>query len=202
MEEWLGKRQFDFICSLFGLAVLSPVFLIAALAVKFDSKGPVFFRQERAGKGGKNFLIYKLRTMVKDAPRLGQHFTTQTGDSRITRSGAFLRKYNIDELPQLINVLKGEMSLVGPRPEVPEIVKLYTKEQRKVLTVRPGLTDYASLEFRREGEILAGSADLYGDYVNKVLPKKIELQLKYIKKQSLITDLELIFLTVSNILGF
>jgi lipopolysaccharide/colanic/teichoic acid biosynthesis glycosyltransferase len=201
MGEWFGKRQFDFICSLLGLVVLSPVFLAIALAVKLDSRGPVFFRQERVGKNGKNFRIYKFRTMVKDAPRLGQHFTTKTTDARITKNGAFLRSHNIDELPQLVNVVLGEMSLVGPRPEVPEIVKLYTDGQKKVLSVRPGLTDYASLEFRREGEIMAESGNLYEDYVNKVLPRKVEMQLKYVKEQSLVTDLKLIFSTIGKVLG-
>ncbi len=201
MKEWLGKRQFDFVCALLGLIVLSPVFLAVALAVKLDSKGPVFFRQERVGKDSKNFLIYKFRTMVKDASKLGQHFTTKTSDPRITKIGAFLRRCNIDELPQLINVVLGEMSLVGPRPEVPEIVKLYDEEQKKVLSLRPGLTDYAALEFRREGEIMADSSDLYNDYVNKVLPKKVDLQLKYVKNQSLATDLKLIFSTIGKVLG-
>jgi len=200
MGEWFGKRQFDCVCASLGLIVLSPVFLAVALAVKLDSKGPVFFRQERVGRNGKFFLIYKFRTMVRDAPQLGQHFTTQTCDARITKIGAFLRRSNIDELPQLINVVLGEMSLVGPRPEVPEIVKLYTSNQKKVLSVRPGLTDYASLEFRREGEIMADSADLYNDYINKVLPKKLELQLKYVEEQSLVVDLKLIFKTVGRVL--
>jgi len=201
MKDWAGKRKFDFICSLFGLVVLSPIFLAVAFAIKLNSKGPVFFRQERIGKDGKNFKIYKFRTMVRDAPKLGQNFTTQASDGRITKIGKLLRRHNIDELPQLINVALGEMSLVGPRPEVPEIVKLYDDRQRKVLSIRPGLTDYASLEFRREGEIMANSKNLYEDYVDKVLPKKVELQLKYVKERSLIVDLKLIFATIGRILG-
>jgi lipopolysaccharide/colanic/teichoic acid biosynthesis glycosyltransferase len=201
MSEWTGKRFFDLVCTFPGLIVLSPVFLVVALAVKIDSKGPVFFRQDRVGKDGKIFKIYKFRTMVQDAPSLGQHFTTASGDPRITRLGAFLRRYNIDELPQLINVLAGQMSLVGPRPEVPEIVETYTLQQKKVLSVRPGLTDYASLEFRKEGEITTGSKDLYGDYIKLILPKKLDLQLQYIQEQSFVTDMELIMKTIWSIVA-
>jgi lipopolysaccharide/colanic/teichoic acid biosynthesis glycosyltransferase len=201
MAEWAGKRMFDFVCAFLGLVVLSPVFLVVALAVKRDSKGPVFFRQERVGKDGKIFKIYKFRTMVQNAPSLGQHFTTASGDSRITRLGGFLRRYNIDELAQLINVLAGQMSLVGPRPEVPEIVGIYTPEQRKVLSVRPGLTDFASLEFRKESEITTDSKNLYSDYIKLILPKKLDLQLRYIQEQSFATDIALIMKTIWSIIA-
>lgn len=201
MSEWTGKRFFDLVCTLPGLIVLSPVFLAVALAVKIDSRGPVFFRQERVGKDGKIFKIYKFRTMVQDASALGQHFTTASGDARVTRLGGFLRRYNIDELAQLINVLAGQMSLVGPRPEVPEIVKLYNDEQKKVLSVRPGLTDYASLEFRKEGEIMVGSKNLYNDYIKVILPQKLDLQLLYVRKQSFAVDISLIMKTIWSIVG-
>jgi len=194
------KRAFDFAAATTGLIIISPLLTLVAVWIKIDSKGPVFFRQERAGKGGKIFKIFKFRTMVNNASELGQHFTTPSGDWRITKSGEFLRKFNIDELPQLFNVVRGEMSLVGPRPEVPEIVKLYDEEQKKVLSVRPGLTDYASINFRQEGEIMRQSVDLYDDYTRKILPKKITLQLKYIRQRSMGVDIKIIIKTIGSIL--
>jgi len=195
------KRIFDLCGSFLGMVFSAPFFVIVSLAILIDSGGPVFFKQGRVGKNGKIFKIYKFRTMVKKAPARGQNFTTPANDARITKIGHFLRRHNIDELPQLINVLKGEMSLVGPRPEVWEIVQLYRPEQKKVLSVRPGMTDYASLEFRREGEMVNKSGDLFKDYTEKILPKKINLQLKYIERKSFRTDIELIFKTVAAILG-
>jgi lipopolysaccharide/colanic/teichoic acid biosynthesis glycosyltransferase len=201
MEYSFYKRRLDLCGSFLGMVFLAPLFAIVSLAILIDSGRPVLFRQNRVGKNGKVFKIYKFRTMVKNASTLGQNFTTPANDARITKVGRFLRCHNIDELPQLVNVWKGEMSLVGPRPEVPEIVKLYSKDQRKVLAVLPGLTDYASLEFRREGELINQSDNLYRDYVNKILPKKLELQLKYVQEKSFCADIGLIFKTIASILG-
>lgn len=195
------KRILDLCASLFGIVFLAPFFAIVILAIFVDSGWPVLFKQSRVGKNGKIFKIYKFRTMVKNAPAMGQNFTTPANDARITKIGQFLRRYNIDELPQLINIVKGEMSLVGPRPEVCEIVRLYRPEQKKVLSVKPGMTDYASLEFRREGEMINENGDLFNDYTEKILPKKINLQLKYVDKKSFRTDIELILKTIAAILG-
>ncbi|MCF0147264.1 MAG: sugar transferase, partial [Clostridium sp.] len=147
------KRIFDFLVSLLGIVILSPVFIIVSIAIKIDSKGSILFLQKRVGKDGREFNIYKFRTMVTDAEKLGKQITIGN-DSRITKVGAFLRKFKIDELPQLFNVLLGDMSLVGPRPEVPKYVALYNDEQKKVLSIRPGITDMASLRYKDENDIL------------------------------------------------
>lgn len=194
------KRGFDIIFSLLGLLFLIPLFFLIAVLIKLDSSGSVFFRQERVGRDSKIFKIYKFRTMVDNAEKIGVNFTTPNTDSRITKIGAILRKYNIDELPQLINVLKGEMSLVGPRPEVLEMVKLYSEQQKKVLSVRPGMTDLASLEFRKEGEIMSKSENLYEDYVKKIMPEKLKLNLKYMQEQSLWFDFRIIIRTIYKII--
>ncbi len=194
------KRGFDIIFSLLGLLFLIPLFFLIAVLIKLDSSGSVFFRQERVGRDSKIFKIYKFRTMVDNAEKIGVNFTTPNTDSRITKIGAILRKYNIDELPQLINVLKGEMSLVGPRPEVLEMVKLYSEQQKKVLSVRPGMTDLASLEFRKEGKIMSKSENLYEDYVKKIMPEKLKLNLKYMQEQSLWFDFRIIIRTIYKII--
>ncbi len=195
------KRTFDLCGSFLGMVFLAPLFAVVSLAIFIDSGRPIFFKQIRAGKDGKIFKIYKFRTMVKNAPALGQNFTTPANDARITKIGHFLRRHNIDELPQLINVLKGEMSFVGPRPEVCEIVRRYRPEQKRVLSVKPGMTDYASLEFRCERKMFNESDDLLKDYTEKILPKKINLQLKYIEKKSFRTDIGLILKTIAAIFG-
>ncbi|QDK37517.1 sugar transferase [Bdellovibrio sp. NC01] len=194
---WLGKRIFDFAFSAIGLLVLSPLFLFVALWIKYDSKGPVFFKQQRVGLNGRVFWIHKFRTMsvANDGLQI-----TVAGDSRITQSGAFLRKYKIDELAQLIDVFLGRMSLVGPRPEVPRYVEMYPESLRTaILSVKPGITDWASVEFKNENEILAKSTNPEVDYIKVVLPEKLRFQMKYIESASLIVDLKIIFLTLKAI---
>lgn len=190
------KRIFDIGASFFGLVILSPILLLIAIFIKIDSKGPVFFKQQRVGKNKKVFEIYKFRTMVTDAEKIGKQITIGN-DSRITNVGKFIRKCKLDELPQLLNVLRGEMSLVGPRPEVPRYVDLYDEYQEQILLVKPGITDYASIEFRNENEILGGSINPEKTYISEVMPVKIDLNLKYIKKISLIEDVHLILKTIS-----
>lgn len=194
-----GKRLFDFSCSLLGLALASPVFLLIALWIKLDSKGPVFFKQLRIGKDGKTFLIYKFRTMVTDAQRLGKQLTL-ADDKRITRCGAVLRKYKLDELPQLINVIKGEMSLVGPRPEVPRYVAYYNQEQKKVLSVHPGLTDEASIKYRNESELLVDAHNAEQLYIETIMPDKLRINIQYIEQASLRTDCRIILKTIRAVL--
>jgi lipopolysaccharide/colanic/teichoic acid biosynthesis glycosyltransferase len=192
----IAKRLFDLFWSILGLLVLSPLFLVVAMWIKLDSAGPVFFRQTRVGRFEKPFRIYKFRTMVVDAEKRGLQITTGK-DPRITRSGEFLRKTKIDELPQLINVVKGEMSLVGPRPEVPKYVEYYPDEAKKVIfSFRPGITDYAAILFRNENDLLEGSVDPEETYIKQVLPEKIALYLKYAKERTLWLDFRLIIGTI------
>jgi lipopolysaccharide/colanic/teichoic acid biosynthesis glycosyltransferase len=195
-----SKRVFDFILALVGLTITFPIFLIISLLIKLDSKGPVFFKQIRVGKGGKPFFIYKFRTMVKDADKLGKSLTTKD-DPRITRVGKFLRKYKLDELPQLINVLKGEMSFVGPRPEVPEYVKKFGREFDYILRVKPGITDFASIEFRDENELLEERENAEDFYLKEILPKKLNLNRKYVENRSFIVDIILILKTIWVVLN-
>ena len=189
------KRIFDFVASLIGIIIISPILTIVAICIKLDSKGKVLFLQKRVWKNGKPFNIYKFRTMVSDAEKLGKQITIGK-DSRITRVGAFLRKYKIDELPQLFNVLKGDMSLVGPRPEVPKYVDLYTEEERKVLEVRPGITDLASLRYSDENEILGKVENPEEYYINVIMKDKLKLNLEYIEKSNIIFDIYLIIKTI------
>lgn len=189
------KRIFDIIVSFIGLIVLLPVFLIIGVAIKLDSKGPVLYRQTRVGRGGKNFRIYKFRTMVIDADKKGMQITVGE-DNRVTRLGSFLRKFKMDELPQLINVLIGNMSFVGPRPEVNKYVEIYTDRQRDILKVRPGITDIASIEYRNESDLLAKSLDPENTYINEIMPRKIKLNMKYLQNISLCLDIKLIFKTL------
>ncbi|CEP81797.1 sugar transferase [Paraclostridium sordellii] len=193
------KRIFDIVTSFIGLILLSPILIIIAVFIKLDSKGPVFFKQKRVGKNKQIFEIYKFRTMVIDAEKLGKQITVGN-DNRITKIGKFIRKCKLDELPQLINVLKGEMSLVGPRPEVPKYVELYDVYQEQVLLVQPGITDYASIEFRNENELLGKSKNPEATYIDEIMPTKIELNLLYIKNISLLEDFKLIFNTILAIL--
>ena len=187
------KRVFDVACSLLGLILLSPLFLLAALAVGLTSPGGVLFRQERMGKDEVPFRILKFRTMYVNHG--GLRITT-SNDSRITPVGKFLRKSKLDELPQLLNVLRGDMSLVGPRPEVPEYTALYTEEQRRIFLVRPGITDPASILFRNENDLLTDSDDPNRLYTEEILPRKVELGLEYINNMSLMYDIKLIFQTL------
>ncbi|OAO79479.1 sugar transferase [Anoxybacillus flavithermus] len=198
VNNWL-KITFDFVVSIVAILVLIPIFLIISFLIKIDSKGPIIFKQVRVGKNGKEFKIYKFRTMVTDAERLGKQITVGH-DPRITRVGHFLRKFKLDELPQLFNVLKGDMSFVGPRPEVPRYTQLYNEEQKKVLTVRPGITDYASIKYRNENEILAKSEDPEKTYIEVIMPDKLKLNLKYIEEQSLWLDIKIIFMTLYKII--
>jgi len=193
------KRLFDIIFSFIGLIIASPILLATAVLIKIDSKGPVFFRGIRIGRNGKMLKIFKFRTMIPDADKKGGP-STASDDPRLTRIGNFLKKYQLDELPQLINVLIGEMSLVGPRPEVPFYVNMMTEEERKIiLSVRPGLTYWASLWNFHEGELLKGSLDPEKTYQEKIRPEKIRLQIKYVKEISFLTDLNIIIKTILKV---
>ncbi len=192
------KRIFDITLSLFGLIILLPFMLIIAILIKFDSKGTIFFKQIRVTKDGKEFKIFKYRTMKVGSDKYSQITVGQ--DERITKIGSFLRKYKLDEIPQLINVLIGDMSLVGPRPEVPKYVALYTDEQKEILKVRAGITDYASIEFSDENDLLASEKNPEEAYIEKIMPKKIELNKKYLSEISVLTDIKIILLTIKKIL--
>lgn len=192
-------RLLDIVLSLLGLIFLLPIFVILAVWIKFDSQGSIFFRQIRVGKDGKDFRIYKFRTMIVNAEKMGI-ITIGERDPRITNSGYFLRKYKLDELPQLINVLKGEMSFVGPRPEVRKYVKMYNQEQLKILTVKPGITDYASIEYINEDEILGKSSDPEKTYIEEIMPQKIKYNMKYINNKTVIEYFKIIFLTIIKII--
>lgn len=190
------KRLFDVVCAGLGLLLLSPVLLLIALAVKLDSPGPVFFRQERVGRHGRVFRIHKFRTMSVRPAGEGLQITVGA-DARITRSGHFLRATKLDELAQLLDVLLGDMSLVGPRPEVPRYVALYPAELKdKVLSVRPGITDIASIEYRRESELLAQSSDPERTYIDEVMPAKLQYAAQYVDQASLWLDIRLILRTI------
>lgn len=189
------KRIFDIIMSLIGIIILSPLLIIVSIAIKISSPGNILFLQKRVGKNGEEFNIYKFRTMVSNAEKLGKQITVGN-DSRITKVGAFLRKFKIDELPQLFNVFNGDMSFVGPRPEVPKYVALYTKEQRKVLSIRPGITDMASLRYRDENDILGKVDNPEEYYINVIMQDKLKLNLEYIEKSNIIFDISLILKTI------
>ncbi len=192
------KRLFDVVCSALGIFVLSPILLLIAVAVALDSRGGALFRQQRIGLHGQPFLILKFRTMVPLAERQGMQITVGA-DKRITRVGAFLRKTKLDELPQLFNVLVGDMSFVGPRPEVPKYVALYTDAQRVVLQVRPGITDIASIEYRKESELLAKSADPERTYIEEIMPEKLRLNMVYLQRITIANDLKIILKTLAKI---
>ena len=192
-------RFFDLLFSILGLIILSPLFALVAIWIKLDSNGPVFYRQIRVGKNNKDFKLLKFRTMVTDADKKGL-ITVGGRDPRVTRSGYFIRKYKLDELPQLVNVLKGDMSLVGPRPEVRKYVDLYDTYQRKVLRVKPGITDYASIEYIDENEILGNSDNPEKVYIEQVMPEKIRYNMKFINNRSLKEYFKIIFLTVGKII--
>jgi lipopolysaccharide/colanic/teichoic acid biosynthesis glycosyltransferase len=193
-----GKDIFDRICAVLGILVLSPLLLLISLAIKIDSPGDVIFRQKRVGRNKTLFELYKFRSMVIDASRIGPQ-VTKDGDPRITKIGKILRDYKLDELPQLVNVLTGDISLVGPRPEVKKYVDMFSQEYQKILCVKPGITDYAAVTFRNEAEILARFSNVEQGYIQEVLPRKIALYYRYLSKISFLEDLRIIFLTLWRI---
>jgi lipopolysaccharide/colanic/teichoic acid biosynthesis glycosyltransferase len=187
----LTKRLFDLLFALMGIVLFLPVMLLIAVLIRINSHGPVLYAGVRVGRGGKPFRLFKFRTMVINADRIGGP-STSDDDPRVTKIGSVLRKYKLDELPQLWNVLKGEMSFVGPRPEIPAEVALYSSEQRKLLDVVPGITDWASMHFHNEGEILKGSPDPHRTYQEKIRPEKIRLGLEYVQKRSFRVDMQIL----------
>lgn len=189
------KRAFDIVASGLGLLCLIPLFLIVAVWIKCDSPGPVFYRQARVGRGNRDFQLFKFRSMRVGSDRKGL-ITVGGHDSRITRSGYYIRKYKLDELPQLVNVFIGDMSLVGPRPEVRKYVDLYTPEQLHVLDVRPGITDMASIKYRNENEMLAATDNPEEYYRKVIMPDKLQINLEYVEKASCITDIKIIITTI------
>ena len=196
----MGKRLFDILSSFFVLIHIWPFMLIIAMLLVFSGRGGVFFTQKRVGRNEKEFKLYKFRTMRLDSEQKGQ-LTVGGDDPRITKAGRFLRRFKLDELPQLLNVLAGSMSVVGPRPEVSKYTNMYTPEQKKVLSVRPGLTDYASIEYIDENDLLGQSQDPEKTYIDEVMPAKLKLNLKYIEEQGFLTDLKIIFKTLGKIIS-
>ncbi len=192
------KRIFDIVTSLIALVILLPVFITISIWILLDSRGGIIYRQLRAGKNNRDFFIFKFRTMRPASDAAGL-LTIGGRDPRITHAGYYLRKSKLDELPQLFNIIMGKMSIVGPRPEVRKYVKLYTEEQMKVFGVRPGLTDYASLEYIDESNILAASDDPEKTYIETIMPAKLELNLKYIRERSMGRDIKIIFTTIIRI---
>ena len=189
------KRLFDVVCSFFGLLVLSPLFVFLSLWVGLGSKGGVFYKQKRVGRFNKDFTLYKFRSMRVESDKKGL-LTIGGKDSRVTKAGFFIRKYKLDELPQLLNVLKGDMSFVGPRPEVRKYVDMYTERQLKVLDVRPGITDLASIKYRNENDLLATADNPEQYYIDVVMQDKLALNLQYIETRSFFGDIKLIFRTI------
>ncbi len=189
------KRLFDIVCSFFGLVFLSWLFVFVALWVGLSSRGGVFYCQRRVGRCNRDFTIYKFRSMRVNSDRQGL-LTIGGRDGRITKAGVFIRKYKLDELPQLFNVLRGDMSFVGPRPEVRKYVELYTEEQKKVLTVRPGITSLSSIKYRNENEILSRSDNPEQYYIDVIMQDKLAIELDYLEQRSLLTDIKVIFQTI------
>jgi lipopolysaccharide/colanic/teichoic acid biosynthesis glycosyltransferase len=194
------KRIFDILVSVIVLIIFLPVGVVIGCWIAFESRGGIFYRQERIGKNGIPFKIYKFRSMRKNADKHGK-ITVGMRDPRITKSGYFIRTYKIDEFPQFINVLVGDMSIVGPRPEVKEYVDLYTEEQRKILQVKPGITDYASLEYFKENEVLGASDDPHKTYIEEIMPAKLELNKRYLNKPSLVQDIKIVWKTFLKIIS-
>ncbi len=194
------KRLFDIVLASIGLLMLCPLFLLIAVLIKLDTPGPIFFRQTRVGRYGRLFYIFKFRTMAENCESKGQLTVEQ--DSRITKRGRVLRRYKLDELPQLINVLTGDMSFVGPRPEVPYYCEKYPEELRKiVLSVRPGITDHASIKYKDESKLLSGSSDPEKTYVEEILPDKLQLYAKYVQTRSMLDDLRILITTLRAIVS-
>jgi len=194
------KKLFDFAFSIAGLVILSPLFLVISVWIKLDSKGSVFYKQVRVGKNSSDFKLYKFRTMRTDSDKSGL-LTVGGRDPRITGAGYFLRKFKLDELPQLFNIAAGEMSFVGPRPEVRKYVDMYNDEQRKVLSVLPGITDVASIKYRNENELLEKAEDPESYYIESIMPDKLKLNLDYIEQRSFTNDIKVIFKTLTAITG-
>ncbi|MGM9475674.1 sugar transferase [Pedobacter sp. GSP4] len=192
------KRAFDIVFSVLSLILFSPVLILIAILIKLDSKGPIFFKQIRVGKNMKDFHLVKFRTM-KMVQSNNSLLTIGNRDDRITKVGYWLRKYKLDELPQLLNVLKGQMSCVGPRPEVRKYVNLYNEEQRYVLSVKPGITDWASVEFCNENELLKHAENPEAYYIERIIPAKIKQNMRYIRKNDMLTDFKIIWLTINRI---
>jgi len=195
------KRIFDIVVSLVGLICFLPLLLLVAVLIKLDSRGPIFFRQQRIGMGFRPFQIFKFRTMINNAQSRGG-LITSANDTRITRVGGILRKTKVDEFPQLINVLRGDMTFVGPRPEVPEFVELFRRDYEEILTVRPGITDLASLKYRDEAAVLSQCDNPQEEYLRHVLPDKINLNKEYIKRSSFFFDLILILKTLLKLFEY
>lgn len=193
------KRLFDVILSVIGLAVISPILILISILIKLDSKGPILFIQGRVGKGNKDFNIYKFRTMRVESNKKGL-LTLGNSDSRITKIGYFLRRYKIDEFPQLINIIKGDMSFVGPRPELRYYVNFYTKDDMRIFQVRPGITGLASLKYRNEVELLKAAKNPEELFIKTIIPDKLKYNKEYIKRQSLFFDLKLIVLTIIKVI--
>lgn len=191
------KRLFDIICSFFGLVILSPLFIFLSLWVGLSSRGGVLYKQQRVGLNGRDFTLYKFRSMATGSDKKGL-LTVGGKDSRITKAGYFIRKYKLDELPQLFNVLKGDMSFVGPRPEVRKYVDMYSEEQRRVLSVRPGITDIASMKYRNENDLLAKAENPEQYYIDVIMPDKLALNLNYIDTRNFFRDIKLIFRTIAG----
>lgn len=191
------KRLFDIVCSFFGLVVLSPLFIFLSLWVGLSSRGGVFYKQQRVGLKDRDFILYKFRSMATGSDKKGL-LTVGGKDSRITKAGYFIRKYKLDELPQLFNVLKGDMSFVGPRPEVRKYVDMYSEEQRRVLSVRPGITDIASMKYRNENDLLAKAENPEQYYIDVIMPDKLALNLNYIDTRNFFRDIKLIFRTIAG----
>jgi lipopolysaccharide/colanic/teichoic acid biosynthesis glycosyltransferase len=196
----VAKRTVDILLSSVGLVIISPLLILISIGIRLESKGPILYRGVRVGRRGRPFRIFKFRSMVQDAERLGAA-STNASDPRVTRIGRFIRRFKLDELPQLFNVLKGDMSFVGPRPEVQKFVDLYTEPEKRILTVRPGITDWASIRFHNEGEIIqaSGIEDADEAYARLIRPEKLRLQMKYVDEQSIVTDLKIILLTVRKV---
>ncbi len=194
------KRAVDLMLASVGIVLLAPLMASIALAVAVSSRGPVIFRQPRLGRYGSVFTMYKFRSMRVSAPGAVVPLVTATGDPRVTRLGRLLRRYKLDELPQLVNVLRGDMSLVGPRPEVARYARFYPEEYKRILSIRPGITDFATLEYHDEEELLARSADPESAYVNEVLPKKIDLYMRYLDECSLRTDMIVLARTLRRVI--
>lgn len=194
------KRLFDIVFSVTGIILLLPVFIITGIWIMLDSRGGVFYRQMRVGQGGKDFGIFKFRTMHTGADKKGL-LTVGGRDPRVTPAGYYLRRYKLDELPQLFNVLKGDMSMVGPRPEVRKYVDMYNDEQKGVLEIKPGITDLASIEYSDENDLLSKAANPEEEYIRVIMPHKLRLNLKYIQEKSLLLDLKIIGRTVAKIFG-
>jgi len=192
------KRTFDIVLAAIGLWILSPILFLVALIIIKEDRGRIFYRGERVGRGGRSFNVFKFRTMIVNAEKIGGPSTAED-DPRLTRIGRKIRKYKLDELPQFLNVLRGEMSFVGPRPEVPAEVATYSESERIILSVRPGITDWASLYFHDEGKILKGSANPHQTYQEKIKPKKMQMAIRYVEQRSFLTDMKIILDTVSTL---